>query len=73
MFPAAYRGALFFADVARQCIFVVQPGEDGVPDPRTARQFARSTFPVDMAVGPDGALYYVNVLHGELRRITYRV
>ncbi len=44
----------------------------GLPDPHTARQFARHVFAVDLVVGPDGALYYVSVYDGELRRITYR-
>ena len=72
MFPREYRGALFLADLPRTCLFVIQPDENGIPDPRTLRQFARHFFAVDMVVGPDGALYYVDVYGGELRRIIYR-
>ena len=34
-YPAAYDGALFFADSVRGCIFVMFPGRDGRPDPTT--------------------------------------
>ena len=32
-FPATYHGALFFADYARQCIWAMLPGTDGLPGP----------------------------------------
>ena len=31
-FPAAYRNALFFADRLRNCMWVMLPGPDGIPD-----------------------------------------
>ncbi len=31
-FPAAYRGALFFGDELRECMWAMLPGEDGLPD-----------------------------------------
>jgi hypothetical protein len=58
-------------DLARACLLVIQPDESGVPDLRTVRRFARRFFAVDMVVGPDGALYYVDVHSGDLRRIRY--
>ena len=32
-FPVAYDGALFFADIGRQCIWTLFQGPDGLPDP----------------------------------------
>ncbi len=71
MFPAAYAGAMFVTDLARSCLFVIQPDENGVPDARTTRIFARRFRAVDMVVGPDGALYYVDVYSNSLRRIVF--
>ena len=38
-FPAAYDGALFFSDYSRNCIWVMFPGADGLPDPATRQTF----------------------------------
>ena len=73
-FPDTYDGALFFADYSRDCIWVMFPGSNGLPDTSTS---ARATFlapaanPVDLQVGPDGALYYADFDGGTIRRITY--
>ena len=71
-FPDAYSGALFFADHARQCIFVMEPAPDGQPDTADVRLFASAARAVDIVVGSDGALYYVDAIGGELRRIRWR-
>ena len=71
MFPAAFDGALFVTDLPRACLFVIQTGADGAPDVRTTRMFARRFRAVDMVVGPDGAMYYVDVYSGSLHRISY--
>ena len=73
-FPDTYDGALFFADYSRDCIWVMFPGSNGLPDTSTS---ARATFlapaanPVDLQVGPDGALYYADFDGGTIRKITY--
>lgn len=80
-FPAAYKGALFFADAVRGCIWVMLPGEDGRPDPSTTERFLREgrVYPgVKIAEGPDGYLYYADLFseegsgEGEIHRIAYR-
>ena len=38
-FPAPYNGALFFADYSRDCIWVMFPGANGLPDPATRQPF----------------------------------
>ncbi|WP_272473957.1 LamG-like jellyroll fold domain-containing protein [Baekduia alba] len=69
-FPAAYNGAMFFADYARNCIWVMYPDANGVPDPTTRQPFADpADTPVDLEVGPGGALYYVSVGSGKIHRI----
>jgi len=71
-FPAAYRNALFFSDYARQCIWYLAPGADGMPDPSQARFFASGVGGIiEMEEGPDGALYFVDVNSNSMRRIRY--
>ena len=69
-FPASYNGALFFADYARGCIWSMTAGAGGVPDPATRKVFVDgANTPVDLQIGPDGALYYVSVGSGSIRRV----
>ncbi|MCW2988514.1 MAG: sugar dehydrogenase [Solirubrobacterales bacterium] len=78
-FPAKYKGALFFADSVRGCIYVMLPGEDGRPDPSTVAPFLTGggLYPgVDIQEGPDGALYYASLYgdeysSGAIHRIAY--
>ena len=71
-YPTSHQGALFFADNARNCIWMMPKGADGSPDPS-----ARSTFmvgaasPVDLKIGPGGDLFYVDFSGGTVRRITH--
>jgi glucose/arabinose dehydrogenase/PKD repeat protein len=70
-FPGQYAGALFFADYSRQCIFAMLPGAGGMPDAARTVVFAPgAATPVDLAIGPGGDLYYVD-LGGTVRRIRY--
>ncbi|HMJ34003.1 MAG TPA: LamG-like jellyroll fold domain-containing protein [Baekduia sp.] len=70
-FPAAYNGALFFADYARGCIWSMFAGAGGVPDPATRQVLVDGAdTPVDLQTGPDGALYYVSVGSGSIHRIS---
>jgi glucose/arabinose dehydrogenase len=69
-YPATYRGALFFADYSRQCIWVASAGANGQPDFAQRRLFRQAANPVDLEVGPDNNIYYVD--HGgTVRRIIY--
>ncbi len=77
-YPAAYDGALFFADSVRGCIFVMFPGQDGRPDPTTTTDFSieAGIYPgVDLTIGPGGDLYYVKLYGsteaGTIHRISY--
>lgn len=80
-FPApAYKGALFFADAVRGCIWVMPPGADGKPDPSKTTRFLREgrVYPgVKIAEGPDGYLYYADLFSdeglgaGAIHRVSY--
>ncbi len=71
-FPGSYRNALFFADAVRNCIWAMKAGLDGRPDPAAVLTFdAGASFPVDLELGPDGALYYVDFALGRIQRIQY--
>lgn len=69
-FPAAYRGGLFFADYARQCIWFAPKGADGLPDMARLTTFAsNASYPAWLIQGPDGALWYADVFRGQIHRI----
>ena len=71
-YPAAYRGALFFADYSRHCMWVMYPGAGGDPDPSNRAAFASNAAgPVDLQVGPGGDLFYADLDGGTIRRIRY--
>jgi glucose/arabinose dehydrogenase len=69
-FGAAYNGALFFSDYSRNCIWVMLRGTNGLPDPATRQVFVPGAAgPVDLQVGPEGDLFYVDMNGGTIRRI----
>jgi glucose/arabinose dehydrogenase len=71
-YPDEYDDALFFADFSRDCIWVMQKGSNGLPDPATRKTFvAGAANPVDLQIGPNGDLFYVDFDGGTLRRIEY--
>jgi glucose/arabinose dehydrogenase len=71
-YPSNYRGALFFADYSRDCIWAMFPGSDGVPDPANVRTFAAGAAnPVHLQVGPTGDLFYVDFDGGTIRQVSF--
>ena len=71
-YPSNYDGALFFADYSRDCLFVMFPDGTGAPDPSSIGAFADDVAnPVDLQVGPDGLLYYVDMGGGRVLRVNY--
>ncbi len=72
-YPAEYRGALFFSDFGRGCIWMLPEGDDGLPDPTAKKRFRwNARTPVELTSGPDGDLFYLDYVGGELHRIVYR-
>ncbi len=71
-YPADYRGALFFADSSRGCIWAMRLGTNGQPDPAQLVAFqTEAQVPVQLLIGPGGDLFYVALGSGQLRRISY--
>jgi glucose/arabinose dehydrogenase len=72
LYPAQYRGALFFSDSVRNDIWVMFPGSGGTPDPSTRTNFLLGAAnPVDLEIGPGGDLFYADSGGGTIRRIRY--
>ncbi len=77
-FPSSYDGAMLMADASRGCIWAMHAGPDGRPDPTDITNFAYldpgaagSFTPVDIVVGPDGALYIPSFFTNSIVRIRY--
>ena len=76
-YPAEYNDALFFVDYSRACIWVMKPDDSGDPAPQLLTPFFEgSRKAVDIKVGPDGDLYYLNfnpnnLSAGTIRHIGY--
>ncbi len=78
-YPVAYRGALFFGDHSRDCIWAMLPDGSGNPDPTNVVPVvtgspAASTYwlgIVDLEAGPNGDLFYVDLDSGTINRISY--
>ncbi len=71
-FPAGYRGALFFSDRLRDCIYALLPGSDGLPQRGKVVLFAAGAMrPMDIEVLPGGDLLYVDQEHYQVQRISY--
>ena len=60
-YPASYRNALFFADISRDCIYVMFPASNGLPSTATRTNFiSDAANPVDLQIGPNNDLFYVD-------------
>jgi glucose/arabinose dehydrogenase len=72
-YPAAYHGAVFFADYSRNCIWASLPSTPGgLPSSSNVITFgSAASTPVDLEVGPGGELYYADLNGGAIRRIRY--
>lgn len=74
-YPDEYDNALFWADYTRDCIWVMSPDPNNIPDPTTVAHFADVEDPVHLTTGPGGDLYYVDIGtgtgDGSVRRIRY--
>jgi glucose/arabinose dehydrogenase len=70
-YPAAYTGALFFGDHSRRCIWAMMPGAGGIPNPANIIPFTPAANPVDIEIGPNNDVFYVDMEGGAVHRITY--
>lgn len=71
-YPADYDGALFFADAARGCIWVMKRGGGTNPSASQISQFVGGAGQVvQIVVGPGGDLFYLDLGAGQLHRVVY--
>lgn len=71
-YPTDYDGAFFFSDYARNCVWVMKRGVDGLPDRASVTSFvAAAAGPVDLQLSPAGELFYVDFDGGTVRRIVW--
>ncbi len=71
-YPAQYDGALFFADYTRNCIWAMPRGANGDPDPAARQTFLTdAASPVDLQIGPNGDLFYADIVGGAIHRVRY--
>ncbi len=70
-YPSKYDNALFFADSSRRCVWAMFAGSDGLPNPNDRGAFitGASGRVVDIQMGPDGRLYYVDFDGGAVYRV----
>lgn len=66
-YPLAYNGSLWFADYARQRVYVMYKGPDGQIN-QASRQVAGIGGVVELTVGPGGDIYAVNLSAGTVTR-----
>ena len=71
-YPAAYNGALIFADHTRNCIWAMLAGSNGLPDPTQIQLLdGGAANPVDIEAGPGGDIFYADLEGGTIQRISY--
>lgn len=66
-YPVAYNGALFFADYARNRIYIMYAGPDGQMN-QASRQVVATGGAVELTAGPNGDIYAVNLTAGTVTR-----
>ncbi len=70
-YPAAYDGALFVADYVKGCLWALPAGSNGLPNPAGVHTILSGVAPVDLELGPDGRLYFVDIAAGTVNRVDY--
>lgn len=70
-FPPQYRGDLFHLEYVLNRLYHVELDGDRVLSHEVFVQ--GESGPIDLAQGPDGALYYCELHSGEIKRVAYRV
>jgi hypothetical protein len=70
-YPAAYQGAYFFGDYARNQIRYATVNSSNVITSGPFDFDLSADSPVDIQLGPDGNLYYLSIGAGEIRKYVY--
>lgn len=71
-YPLSYDGSMFFADYSRKRIYVMYRGINGLPDVNNRQVFKATTEgAVELQIGPNGDLFYVDMKGGRIQRFTF--
>jgi PKD repeat protein len=73
-YPGSYNGALFLGDHSRNCIWVMMPAGNGLPNAGNLQAFVvdPNSHPVDLETDPvSGDVFYANFDGGQIRRLHY--
>ncbi|HEX6232807.1 MAG TPA: ricin-type beta-trefoil lectin domain protein [Jiangellaceae bacterium] len=70
-YPSGYRGALFFADYSRKCVWAMRPGAGGLPDQANIVTFATGYGVTGLRAGPGGDIFAVDYDNGRIVRYVY--
>src|SRR5262249_48956633 len=73
-YPAEYRGALFFQDYSRKCLWAMLPDTpNGPPNPANIREIVWNSGSGSGGIqtGPGGDLYYAELTSGRITRLQY--
>jgi glucose/arabinose dehydrogenase len=70
-YPAEYDGALFFADAARGCVWAMLRDGADPSGSRISRFVGGGGAIVKLLSGPGGDIFYVDLVAGQIRRVTY--
>ena len=69
-YPGSYNGGLFYADYAQRWIKFA-PLSGGQPNFGASTTMVSGQEVVDLETGPNGDLFYVNLVDGTIHRLTY--
>lgn len=67
--PADIRGAYVFGDYSRPCLVAMALDADGNPDPHHVVPLMKDVGVIDIQVGPDGDIYYLDYFNSTLWRL----
>ncbi len=73
-YPAQYRGQFFYGDYSQGFIRSLSVDGDQNLVPGSVADFATNVAgPVDIEMGPDGTLYYLSIVTGDLYHLVYGI
>ena len=70
-YPTEYQGAYFYGDFARGWLRYLRTDANDQLVGSPTELLSNNSSPVDIEMGPDGNLYYLNIYSADLRRIRY--
>ncbi|MBT8200187.1 MAG: PQQ-dependent sugar dehydrogenase [Acidimicrobiia bacterium] len=68
-YPTSLDGSLVVADYGVGCIWLMEPGGNGLPDPGHVETLATGRYTTDITRAPNGSLYLVDIVFGTVSRL----